>query len=162
MKLTVALDSFESGHQKFTTADREKIVRVVDELGLAETDFIFIDSYIFDTLWRSYDGFTASQQSEIAAIKFVYEHEIQGTIRIHPTMIVAKKSFTGSRDRGLTPYPFHRHHYKLSRWVDKDGSNGGKFLKASEVLCPKLFILVPLGKECQCGELHFKPIEEIS
>ena len=154
MKLTVALDSFESGHQKFTTADREKIVKVVDELGLAETDFIFIGSYIFDALWRSYDRFTVSQQSEIAAIQFVYEHEIQGTIRIHPTMIVAKKSFTGSQDRGLKPYPFHRHHYELSGWIDRDGSSGGRLPKAAEVLCPKLFILVPVGSECQCGERH--------
>ena len=159
MKLAVALDSFESGHRKFAIADREKIQKVISELDLDEADFIFIDTYIFDTHWRFYDGFTASQQNEMATIKYVFEHEIQGTIRIHPTMIVAKKSFTGSQDRGLKPYPFHRHHYELSGWIDKDGSSGGRLPKAAEVLCPKLFILVPVGSECQCGERHFKPIE---
>jgi hypothetical protein len=159
LKLAVALDSFESGHRKFATADREKIMKVINELDLDDADFIFIDSYFFDTHWRSYKGFTASQQNAMATIKYVYEHEIQGTIRIHPTMIVAKKSFNGSEDRGLKPYPFHRHHYKLSGWVDKDGSSGGRLPKVREVLCPKLFILVPVGNECQCGEQHFKPNE---
>lgn len=102
MKLAIALNSFESGHRKFTTADREKIVKVISDLDLDVADF-FVDTYIFDTHWRFYDGFTASQQNEMATIKFVYEHEIQGTIRIRPTMIVAKKSFTGSQDKGLKP-----------------------------------------------------------
>ena len=81
---------------------------------------------------------------------------MQGTIRIHPTMIVAKKNFVGSKDRGLKPYPFHRHHYELSGWIDKDGRSRNDFIKAPEVLCPKLFIRVPVGSECQCGEVHMR------
>lgn len=80
----------------------------------------------------------------------------QGTIRIYPTMILAKKSFAGSQDRGQRPYPFHRHHYELSGWLDKNRYSFEKFAKAVEVVCPKLFIRVPIGSECQCGERHFR------
>ena len=160
MNISVALDTFESAHKKFLIADREKILEAVDEFGLSEEDFTPINAYIFDTNWRLYRRFSDAQRKVFSETPFFSEEQdMQGTIRIHPTMIVAKKSFTGSQDRGLKPYPFHRHHYELSGWIDKDGSSGGRLPKAAEVLCPKLFILVPVGSECQCGERHFKPIE---
>lgn len=82
--------------------------------------------------------------------------DLQGTIRIHRTMIIAKKSFAGSQDRGQRQYPFHRHHYELSGWLDKNRHSFEKFAKAVDVVCPKLFIRVPIGSECQCGERHFR------
>ena len=157
MKISVALETFESAHKKFLIADREKILEVVDELGLSEEDFTLINAYIFDTDWRLYRHFSDVQTKVFSETPFFNEEQdLQGTIRIHPTMIVAKKNFVGSRDRGLNPYPFHRHHYELSGWIDKDGRSRKDFIKALEVLCPKLFILVPVGSECQCGEIHMK------
>ena len=162
MKLSVALDTFEAAHKKFSTADREKILEVVDEFGLSAEDFTPINAYIFDSNWRLYRDFTAEQKKTFSETPFFNEEQDkQGSIRIHPTMIVAKKSFVGSIDRGLKPYPFQRHHYELGSWIEKDGSGGRAFLKAQEVLCPNLFIRVPVGSECQCGERHFKPIEKL-
>ena len=157
MKILAALDYFESAHKKFLVADREKILDVVVEFGLSDEDFTPINSYIFDTNWRLYRHFSDAQRKVFSETPFFNEEQdMQGTIRIHPTMIVAKKNFMGSRDRGLKPYPFHRHHIELSGWIDKDGRRRNDFLKATEVLCPKLFIRVPVGSECQCGQVHMK------
>ena len=157
MNVSVALDTFESAHKKFLIADRAKILDVVNELGLSEEDFTPINSYIFDSNWRLYRDFTAAQKKVFSETPFFSEEQdMQGTIRIHPTMIVAKKNFMGSQDRGLKPYPFHRHHYELSGWIDKDGRGRRGIQIAPEVLCPKLFIRVPVGSECQCGEVHMK------
>lgn len=155
MNISIALEIFESSHRKFSTADKEKILEAVSELGLSEEDFTPIDSYLFDTNWRMYQDFTESQKRVFSETPFFsVEQDLQGTIRIHPTMIVAKKPFVGSQDRGLRPYPFHRHHYELSGWVDKEGRGRMGIPLAPEVLCPKLFIRVPVGSECQCGEVH--------
>ncbi len=157
MNILVALDSFESAHKKYLIADREKILEVVVEFGLSEEDFTPINAYIFDTNWRSYRHFSDAQRKVFSETPFFNEEQdLQGTIRIHPTMIVAKKNFVGSQDRGLRPYPFHRHHYELSGWIDKDGRSRKDSIRAPEVLCPKLFIRVPVGSECQCGEVHKK------
>ena len=157
MKISVALDVFESSHRKFSFADRARILEVVDGFGLLDEDFTVLNSYIFDSNWRSYRGFTAAQRKVFSETSFFSEEQdLQGTIRIHPTMILGKKSFSGSQDRGPKPYPFHRHHYELSSWLDKNRNNYEKFVKAAEIVCPKLFIRVPVGSECQCGERHFK------
>ena len=156
MKLTLALSTFETSHRKFTLADRVKIIEVVAELGLSEADFTTGDGFLFDTDWQSYSGFTASEQEAISAIEYSFTSEIQGTIHIHPTMIVAKKSFAGSINRGSKPYKFYRHFYELGSWVDKDGSSNSNFPRFNEIKCPTLNIYVPVGSECQCGERHLK------
>lgn len=157
MNISVALELFETAHRRFSIADREKIIQVVSDFALLEEDFIVLNSYIFDSNWRLYQDFTAAQRKIFSETPFFsVEQDLQGTIRIHPTMILAKKSFSGSRDRGPKPYPFHRHHYELSGWLDKESRDFEKFAKAREVLCPTLFIRVPAGSECQCGERHFK------
>ena len=157
MNISVALNTFESAHKKFLIADREKILEVVDEFGLSEEDFTPINAYIFDTNWRLYRHFSDAQRKVFSETPFFSEEQdLQGTIRIHPTMILGKKSFSGSQDRGPKPYPFHRHHLELSGWLDKNRNNCEKFAKVAEIVCPKLFIRVPVGSECQCGERHFK------
>ena len=157
VKLDVAIGIFEQDHQKFSLADREKIFQVAVDINLDEEDFTPLHTYIFDTNWRDFRGFTEVEKQVFSQTPYFNEdQDKQGTIRIHPTMIIAKKSFTGSIDRGIKPYPFLRHHYELGRWIDKDGSSEGRFLKVPEVLCKKLFIRVPVGSECECGERHFK------
>jgi len=157
MKISVALDVFENSHRKFSSTDRARILEVVDGFGLLDEDFTVLNPYIFDSNWRSYFGFTAAQIKVFSETPyFSEEQDLQGTIRIHPTMIIAKKSFASSQDRGPKPYPFHRHHYELSGWLDKSRNNYEKFVSALEVVCPKLFIRVPIGSECQCGERHYK------
>jgi len=109
MNILVALDSFESAQKKFLIADKEKILEVVDEFGLSEEDFTPINAYIFDTNWRLYRHFSDAQRKVFSETPyFNEEQDLQETIRIHPTMIVAKKNFVGSIDRGLKPYSFQR------------------------------------------------------
>jgi len=62
MKISVALDVFENSHRKFSSTDRARILEVVDGFGLLDEDFTVLNSYIFDSNWRSYFGFTAAQR----------------------------------------------------------------------------------------------------
>ena len=157
MKIELAVAIFEQMHQKFSLVDKDKIFEVVEELNLWQEDFTSLHPYIFDTNWRNYPGFTKAEEQVRAQTPFFNEEQDkQGIVRIHPTMILAQKRFSGSIDRGAKPYPFLRHHYELGRWVDKSGRSGIERLKAPEVLCKKLFIRVPVGSECVCGERHFE------
>ena len=157
MKLDAAIGIFEQNHQKFLLTDREKIFEVAEELNLAEEDFTVLRTYIYDTNWRHYRGFTEAENQVFSQTPYFNEdQDKQGTIRIHPTMIIAKKRFSDSIDRGIKPYPFLRHHCELGRWIDKDGSSEGRFIEVPEVLCKNLFIRVPVGSECECGERHFE------
>ena len=70
MKISVALDFFESAHKKFLIADREKILEVVVELGLSEEDFTPINAYIFDTNWRLYRDFSDAQRKVFSETPF--------------------------------------------------------------------------------------------
>lgn len=156
MNLEVALQTFEAKHEKFLTSDREKIVEVVSELKLIKSVFSVFDAYVFDTAWSTYDGFSAEQRSTFSQTPYFRLEDMQGTIRIHPWMIVAKKRYVGSRDRGKTPLAFHRHFYELSRWKDKNQGNLSNIIESTQVLCPNLFLWVPAYTECQCGDSHAK------
>lgn len=160
MKITDAISAFAGIHPRFNKADQSRILQVVDELSLSDKAFTFSEecAYIFDLEWREYTDFTAAElQSLKIAPYFNYELDHQGTIRIHPTMVLAKKSFTGSRDRGQKPNPIHRHHLPLVGWADRSSGHTETLKRDREIRCPTLFLWVPIGSECPCGERHVKP-----
>ena len=137
--LDKALTAFviEKSKTQWPESDRKKIKEVVQKLGLAGARFAFNSSHVYD----------------------VDEEKIwmrdQGVLHMHPTMLVATRSFSGSIDRGETPYPLHRHFYPLSNFMDKSlGTASDKH--SNDVLCNKLGYLVPAGFECMCGEIHSK------
>lgn len=137
--LEKALTNFviENSKTPWPESDRKKIKEVVQELGLAGARFAFNSSHVYD----------------------VDEENIwmrdQGVLHIHPTMLVATRSFSGSVDRGERPYPLHRHFYPLSNFTEKSSSTAAD-KPSNEVLCPKLGYLVPAGFECMCGDTHQK------
>ena len=137
--LDKALTSFviENSKTPWPASDRKKIKEVVLELGLDGARFAFNSTHVYD----------------------VDEENIwmrdQGVLHMHPTMLVATRSFSGSVDRGERPYPLHRHFYPLSNFTEKSSSTAAD-KPANEVLCPKLGYLVPAGFECMCGDTHQK------
>ena len=138
-KLDKALNSFviEEKTTQWPKSDIAKIKEVVEELGLAGARFAFNSSHVYD---------------------IDEEHPYmrdQGVLHVHPTMIVATRSFSGSIDRGEKPYPLHRHFFPLSYHRDRSPSTTSD-KPSNLVLCPKLMFLVPAGFECMCGEIHPK------
>jgi hypothetical protein len=115
----------------------KKIKDVVQELGLDGARFAFNSHQVFDVEednhWK----------------------KDQGVLHIHPTMLVSQVPFKGSIDRGIKPYPLHRHFYALSNFTEKSSSTAAD-KPSNEVLCPKLWHLVPAGFECMCGDTHQK------
>lgn len=112
--------------KKFGSGDRKVIASVVVDLGVSDFEIRASEDVVRDT---------------------------GDVIHIHPTMIVARRPFEGSTDRGPEPYPNHRHFRKLDGWVD--ASQKGKSANFSgEVSCPKCFLVVPRGSECFDGALH--------
>jgi hypothetical protein len=138
-KLDKALNSFviEEKTTQWSKSDIAKIKEVVQELGLAGARFAFNSSHVYD---------------------IDEEHPYmrdQGVLHVHPTMLVATRSFSGSIDRGEKPYPLHRHFYPFSNFPDRSSSSTSD-KPSNLVLCPKLMYLVPAGFECMCGEVHTK------
>jgi hypothetical protein len=137
--LDKALTSFviEYSKTQWPASDLKKIEEVVLELGLAGARFAFNSTHVYD----------------------VDEENIwmrdQGVLHMHPTMLVATRSFSGSVDRGERPYLLHRHFYPLSNFTEKSSSTAAD-KPSNEVLCPKLGYLVPAGFECMCGDTHQK------
>lgn len=137
--LDKALTAFviEKSKTQWPESDRKKIKEVVQELGLTDARFAFNSSHVYD----------------------VDEEKIwmrdQGVLHMHPTMLVATRSFSGSIDRGDKPYPLHRHFYPLSNFMEKSSSTASDKY-SNDVLCEKLGYLVPAGFECMCGEIHPK------
>ena len=137
--LDKALTSFliEYSKTQWPASDLKKIKEVVLELGLDGARFAFNSTHVYD----------------------VDEENIwmrdQGVLHMHTTMLVATRSFSGSVDRGESPYPLHRHFYPLSNFTKKSSSTAAD-KPANEVLCPKLVYLVPAGFECMCGDIHPK------
>jgi len=156
MKISAAVDNFNLLHPRFCPADKPKILQVVDELRLSDEDFEITENYIFDSNWQSYPGFTAQEQERIRkAPIFDVVQDLQGTIRIHSTMILAKKSFRGSKDRGSSiSYPVFKHHYELTGWSDKTTGRSGSPARNHEVKCDEYGFWVPRGTECMCGKFH--------
>jgi hypothetical protein len=138
-KLDKALNSFviEEKTTQWLKSDIAKIKEVVQELGLTGARFAFNSSHVYD---------------------IDEEHPYmrdQGVLHVHPTMLVATRSFSGSIDRGEKPYPLHRHFYPFSNFPDRSSSSTSD-KPSNLVLCPKLMYLVPAGFECMCGEVHAK------
>jgi hypothetical protein len=137
--LDKALTSFviEEKTTQWPKSDIAKIKEVVQELGLDGARFAFNSNQVFDVEednpWK----------------------KDQGILHIHPTMLVSQVPFKGSIDRGIKPYPLHRHFYPLSNFTEKSSSKTAD-RPSNEVLCPKLGFLVPTGFECMCGEVHTK------
>jgi hypothetical protein len=158
MKISAAIDNFKRLHRRFCPADKPKILQVLDELLLSDDDFELTEHYIFDTNWENYPGFTATEQEQINIKKlriFDIVQDLQGTIRIHSTMIIAKKPFRGSRDRASSiSYPVFTHHCELTGWSDKTTGHSGSAARSNEVKCPVYGFWVPKGTECMCGGTH--------
>jgi len=158
MKISAAIDNFQRLHPRFCPADKPKILQVLDELLLSDDDFELTEHFIFDSNWENYPGFTPMEQERISLKKLqVFDpiQGLQGTIRIYPTMILAKKSFRGSRDRGPSnSYPVLTHHCELTSWSDKSTGHSGSPARNNQVKCPEYSIWVPKGMECMCGETH--------
>jgi hypothetical protein len=137
--LDKALTSFviENSKTQWPASDMKKIKEVVRELGIDRARFAFNSSQVFDVEennpWK----------------------KDQGVLHIHPTMLVSQVTFKGSIDRGVKPYPLHRHFYALSNFTEKSSSTAVD-KPSNEVLCPKLGYLVPAGFECMCGDTHQK------
>jgi hypothetical protein len=137
--LDKALTSFliEYSKTQWPASDLKKIKEVVLELGLDGARFAFNSTHVYDVdevnIWM----------------------RDQGVLHMHPTMLVATRSFSGSVDRGERPYPLHRHFYPLSNFTEKSSSTSAD-KPSNEVLCPKLGYLVPAGFECMCGDTHQK------
>ncbi len=136
--LEKALTAFVVDNSKtpWPSSDVRKIKEVVQELGLESARFAFNSSHVFD---------------------IDEEHQWmrdQGVLHIHPTMLVAQKSFSNSTDRGPKPYPLHTHFCALSNFLEKS-SGVAKEEAVNQVLCPKCFIKVAIGRECFCGEIYF-------
>lgn len=136
-QLVVALEEFlENGHRPWSPRSKSKILAVVEELGLLDSDFALNKNYVFDVEWDK---------------RWWRE---QGILHIHPTMLVAQKPFEGSVDRGPSPYSYHPHFYPLDDFPDP-ASPMKKGLAAATVLCPEWNIHVTPGSECSyCGEIH--------
>ena len=137
--LDKALNSFviEQKTTQWPKSDITKIKEVVQELGLTGARFAFNSSHVYDIDEER---------------PFMRD---QGVLHVHPTMLVATRSFSGSIDRGERPYPMHRHFYPLSNFTEKSSSTTAD-KPSNEVLCPKLGYLVPAGFECMCGDTHQK------
>ena len=137
--LDKALNSFviEQKTTQWPKSDIAKIKEVVQELGLAGARFAFNSSHVYDIDEER---------------PFMRD---QGVLHVHPTMLVATRSFSGSIDRGEKPYPLHRHFYPLSNFMEKSSSSASD-KHSNDVLCEKLGYLVPAGFECMCGDIHPK------
>lgn len=48
-----------------------------------------------------------------------YVHDGADIVHVHATMIVSKRKFPGSVDRGPEPYPEWPHFVALTRWRDR-------------------------------------------
>lgn len=127
----------ENSKTQWPESDRKKIKEVVQELGLAVCRFAFNSDHVHDVDEEN-----------------IYQQD-QGVLHIYPTMLVARRSFSGSNERFLKSYPLHRHFYPLSNHVDRSPSTTSD-KPSNLVLCPKLMYLVPAAFECMCGDIHSK------
>jgi len=94
MNINEAMDAFRgSKTRKYSAADRATIEAVAGELELDEF-----------------------------RVKKDFITDVDDFLHVHPTMIVAAHPFKNAVDRGLDPYPKHRHFLALERWVDRKTS----------------------------------------
>jgi len=94
MNINDAMDAFRASKtRKYSAVDRAIIEAVAGELKLVQ--FRVEKDFITDV-----DDF----------------------LHVHATMIVAAHPFKDAVDRGLDPYPKHRHFLALERWVDRKTS----------------------------------------
>ena len=132
MNIEDAIKEFESRWNKtFRTTDRQRILAVVQELGISE--------------------FKVSKD-HISNIK-TGVIDLANEIGIHSTMIVAGMPFAYSRDRGPDPYPHRTHHCDLAGW-NESPSRLKETTFVNRVTCPVMTYQVPVGVECECGVVH--------
>jgi hypothetical protein len=132
MTIDEAIQEFEAlRNKKYLAKDLETIVKVVNDLEVK-------------------DFFIYAPPSKVAE----QIRDVTDYVHIHPTMIVARKPYVGSIDRGNDPFPHFPHYLGLEGWVDHTSRNQTKF-DIQHVLCPTSFVHVPVGSECgYCGEIH--------
>ena len=153
MNIETAIKIFRSNHSRFVEADHGKTLEVVEELGLIEAKFEIGAGVIFDTemvecshLTFEHDEYKLYEDCE------TFKRRAE-TIRIYPTMILAKHQFNGSAVKTCNTYAHHPHFYPLSNFSDRIRLRS-PIIEAQTVLCPSTFLRTPIGFECLCGQVH--------
>jgi len=153
MKIENAIRTFGSSHLRFVEADHGKCLEVVKELGLPEANFEIGAGVIFDTEMVECSVITLEQNQYVLYEECETFQRRAETIRIYPTMILAKYKFNGSTIKTGNTYAHHPHFYALSNFLG-DSSLKYPIIKAQTVLCPSTFLVTPIGFECVCGQVH--------
>lgn len=130
MNLGDAITAFEVQRRGcFSKADRARIVATAGELGLS--DFV-----VYVAPSKNYPQFI---------------RDVDDVLHVHPTMLVAGRSFRDSTDRGADPYPKYPHHLALAEWIHEKGVSG-------RPVCPTCHLEVPLVGQCDhCGWSSLEP-----
>ena len=128
LNLDEALTAFSSTRNKeYPASDISKMKAITQELGLSEFE-----------------------------VKAKFIRDVGDIFHIHPDMLVARKPFSGSRDRGVDPYPNYPHFFQLAGWSNK-GSKPNESAGTPKVLCPVAFVRVLPEVVCDyCEEIHPK------
>jgi hypothetical protein len=128
LNLDEALTAFGSTRNKeYPMSDISKMKAITRELGLTEFE-----------------------------VKAKYIRDVGDIFHIHPDMLVARNPFSGSRDRGVDPYPNYPHFFQLAGWSSK-GSKPNESAGTPKVLCPVAFVRVLPEVVCDyCEEIHPK------
>ena len=151
MNISVANIDFSSQHPRYLIADHGKVVAVVKELGLFH--FLICDGMIVDAELEELVDMSLENGGWIFAETVELNAKRKDTLRIYPTMIIAKTIFHGSIFRPSQSYPNHPYFYPLSNFAQNRLSHD-KAIKLESIVCPVTNLETPLDCECLCGEVH--------
>jgi len=122
--LDEALSIFRRGKSPMSSRAREIISEALGEV--ARSDFRVVEDYVFDA---------------------------DDIFHVHPTMIVARRAFPGSRDNGPKPYPLFPHRRELPEFVVKSAQDKGP--KIAYATCPERGVQYPKSVKCPyCDVSH--------
>lgn len=153
MNIETAIKIFGSNHSRFVEADHGKILEVVEELGLIEAKFEIGAGVIFDTEMVECSHLTfENNEYKLYEDCETFQRRTE-TIRIYPTMILAKLQFNGSTIKTGNTYAHHPYFYPLSNFSGRSNLTS-PIIEAQTVLCPSTFLVAPIGFECLCGQVH--------
>lgn len=129
MTLEEAIAAFEKQRKGvFSKEDRARVMATAAELGLVQFELNEVPS-------KKYPQFI---------------RDVEDVLHVHRTMLVARRSFSGSTDRGVDPYPAYPHHLSLTEWIMEKDVSG-------RAVCPSCHIVIPLVGRCEYCE--WSPID---
>lgn len=105
MNIEDAIHKFRDAHPRLNFSDTPSILHAAEELGLGEAEFEITDDYIAD--------------SDL------------DLMHIHPTMIVSRQAFSGSKP--TSAYATYPHQKNLGGWTNSD--NIGRTSSARQGRC---------------------------